>query len=116
MGHIMAPGAHRHIFSDLMFFLWKRSLRRPEQMVRDVEADPKGSKDRLSHVFVIEYQAFIYTKSPWVYSSDLSRTELFHASVSDAAIRLWRRRLTRDSLLERLDYIVGSEVPSQHPR
>lgn len=50
-------------------------------MVEGVEADPGGSEERLSHVFKIQDQALVCTKTPRVYDRDSRRRDLFHSSV-----------------------------------
>lgn len=56
------------------------------ELAEEVNADPEGSKDRLSHVFEIETRALTYWKSSGLYSRDLHRRELFHPSVSETFI------------------------------
>lgn len=63
MSNLMAPRAHSHIFrSELMFFHCNKSVCRQTEMVENLETT-KGSKGKLSHVFEIKKQTFIYRKS-----------------------------------------------------
>lgn len=84
MSHVMAFGAQGDIsFSHLLFFHRKKSFRLPAETVEDVKVDPEASKERHSHLFEIEDQALINTKSLGVCNRDLRRRELFHASLSE---------------------------------
>lgn len=57
---VKAPAARDHISCfDLEFFHSKESLSRQTEMIENVELYPEGIKERLLHVFRLEYQAFV---------------------------------------------------------
>lgn len=49
-----------------MFFYWSKSLVVRMEMVDDLKADLKKAKERTSHVFEVEDQISIYTRSSGV--------------------------------------------------
>lgn len=54
MNDLMAPEAQGHIFcSDVMFSRWNEDLRWQTETVDNVETGPKGSKEKVLHVFGI---------------------------------------------------------------
>lgn len=94
MGNVMTSGAHgRTSCSALMFFHRSESLRRQTEMVEAVAADSEKANERLSHVLKIEDQALIHAKSPGVHNRESCRKDLFHASVPEIAIHVWRNGL-----------------------
>lgn len=62
-------------------------------MVYNVERDPQGVKKGTLHVFDIEGQALIFTRSLVVLSRFPGRKTLFRGSVPDRAIFFWRKLL-----------------------
>lgn len=64
---VMASRAYGHSFCfDLVFHHSNKRLRRQNEMVGDVEAESKWSKERLSQVVQTEEQALMYVKTPRV--------------------------------------------------
>lgn len=64
------------------------------ELVEDVEADPKGGKERTLRVFEVEDQALTYARSLSAYNCGHHRQDLVHASVSDRVSHFWKKDLT----------------------
>lgn len=87
MSIVVAPEAHGHDFcSSLMFFHSNESVSASIEMVQVEKTDPKEAKEKSSQVFEVGDQNLIYTKSPWVYSRDQRRKDVFHASALERAL------------------------------
>lgn len=63
-------------------------------MVQNVKTDLRGAKERILDVFEGEDLALNYTRRTGVYNCDQRSKDLFHSSVSQRAVRSWRKSLT----------------------
>lgn len=69
-------------------------------MLEDVQAGLERSKESPLHVFEVEDEALVYTKSLSVHYRDPRRTDLLHASVSGAAVHFLKKNSDIGQLAE----------------
>lgn len=116
MDSSMASEVHKHIqCSGVNFRYSTRSLFAAMEKEEDEKEDLEVAAESASEMFEMEDKEILCIKNPILLTRGARLRDLFHPSVSEMGIQLWREGATWDTLLQRADFNATADLACQHP-
>lgn len=83
--------------------------------IDDKKGDLKRGKEKVSEVFGMKTQAFLYIRSKRVYNFDLCQKGVCSALVLGFEILFWKKGSTCDTMQRMVEYRATGDVVCLHP-